>query len=109
MASMCGASIPPALERELGLRADDPAAVADFGVAYATAQCAQLLAAGAPGIHLFTINRSPATRAIVSALGCGPDQAARCGAKSSAPIRSRSSAAPRQAASASMFSVTDRS
>jgi methylenetetrahydrofolate reductase (NADPH) len=109
MASMCGASIPPALERELGLRADDPRAVADFGVAYATAQCAQLLAAGAPGIHLFTLNRSPATRAIVSALGCGPDQAAWRGAKSSAPIRSRSSAAPRQAASASMLSVTDRS
>ena len=71
MVSMCGASIPPALERELGLRADDPRAVADFGVAYATAQCAQLLAAGAPGIHLFTLNRSPATRAIVSALRSG--------------------------------------
>jgi methylenetetrahydrofolate reductase (NADPH) len=92
MVSMCGARIPPALERELGLRADDPRAVADFGVAYATAQCAQLLAAGAPGIHLYTLNRSPATRAIVSALRSGPDQAAWRGAKSSAPIRSRSSA-----------------
>jgi methylenetetrahydrofolate reductase (NADPH) len=71
MATMCRARIPAALERELGLRADDPRAVADFGVAYATAQCAQLLAAGAPGIHLYTLNRSPATRAIVSALGCG--------------------------------------
>jgi methylenetetrahydrofolate reductase (NADPH) len=71
LVSLCGATIPPALERELALRTDDPRAVADFGVAYATAQCAALLDAGAPGIHLYTLNRSPATRAIVSALRCG--------------------------------------
>jgi methylenetetrahydrofolate reductase (NADPH) len=71
MVSLCGASIPAALERELGLRADDPRAVADFGVAYATAQCFGLLAGGAPGVHLYTLNRSPATRAIVSALLVG--------------------------------------
>jgi methylenetetrahydrofolate reductase (NADH) len=71
MVSLCRASIPPALERELGLRADDPRAVADFGVAYATAQCFELLAGGAPGVHLYTLNRSPATRAIVSALVAG--------------------------------------
>jgi methylenetetrahydrofolate reductase (NADPH) len=71
LVSLCGATIPPALERELGLRADDPRAVADFGVAYATAQGAALLDAGAPGVHLYTLNRSPATRAIVSALRCG--------------------------------------
>ena len=68
MAAMCGASIPPALHRELHARGEDPEAVLDFGVAYATLQCAELLAAGAPGIHFYTLNRSPATRAIVSAL-----------------------------------------
>jgi methylenetetrahydrofolate reductase (NADPH) len=72
MVSLCGASIPPALERELGLRADDPQAVADFGIAYATAQAAELLAGGAPGVHLYTLNRSPATRAVVSALTAQP-------------------------------------
>jgi methylenetetrahydrofolate reductase (NADPH) len=72
MASLCGAGIPPALERELGLRADDPKAVADFGIAYATAQAAELLAGGAPGVHLYTLNRSPATRAVVSALAARP-------------------------------------
>jgi methylenetetrahydrofolate reductase (NADPH) len=65
---MCGASIPERLRRELDRRADQPDAVADFGVAYATLQCADLLANGAPGIHFYTLNRSPATRAILSAL-----------------------------------------
>jgi methylenetetrahydrofolate reductase (NADPH) len=68
MTSMCGATIPASLLRELGLRADDPAAVTDLGVAYTTLQCAELLAGGAPGIHFYTLNKSPATRAILSAL-----------------------------------------
>jgi methylenetetrahydrofolate reductase (NADPH) len=66
--SMCGATIPDRLAHELALRADQPEAVADFGVAYATLQCAELLEGGAPGIHFYTLNRSPATRAILSAL-----------------------------------------
>ncbi|HEX8074604.1 MAG TPA: methylenetetrahydrofolate reductase [NAD(P)H] [Thermoleophilaceae bacterium] len=65
---MCGASIPEKFERELAARADDPDAVKDLGVAYATLQCSELLARGAPGIHFYTLNRSPATRAILAAL-----------------------------------------
>ncbi len=68
--SMCGASIPGRLMRELESRAEDPDAVTDFGVAYATLQCADLLANGAPGIHFYTLNKSPSTRAILSALRC---------------------------------------
>jgi methylenetetrahydrofolate reductase (NADPH) len=68
MAGMCGASIPDGLRRELHARGEDLEAVLDFGVAYATLQCSELLAAGAPGIHFYTLNRSPATRAILSAL-----------------------------------------
>jgi methylenetetrahydrofolate reductase (NADPH) len=66
--SMCGASIPPALQAALDARADEPDAVPDLGVAYASLQCADLLARGAPGLHFYTLNRSPATRAVVSAL-----------------------------------------
>jgi methylenetetrahydrofolate reductase (NADPH) len=66
--SMCGATIPDGLMTELGLRADQPDAVADLGVAYATLQCADLLAKGVPGIHFYTLNRSTATRAILSGL-----------------------------------------
>lgn len=68
IASLCGAVIPDGLRRDLDARADDPEAVTELGVAYATLQCAELLAGGAPGIHFYTLNRSPATRAILSAL-----------------------------------------
>jgi methylenetetrahydrofolate reductase (NADH) len=65
---LCGATIPAELDRELNGRAGDPEAVAELGVAYATLQCSDLLARGAPGIHFYTLNRSPATRAILAAL-----------------------------------------
>jgi methylenetetrahydrofolate reductase (NADPH) len=65
---MCGATIPQQLLEALEWRASDPEAVLQLGVSYATLQCAELLARGAPGIHFYTLNRSPATRAILSAL-----------------------------------------
>jgi methylenetetrahydrofolate reductase (NADPH) len=65
---LSAASLPEALTSELHARAEDPEAVVEFGVAYATLQCAELLAGGAPGLHFYTLNRSPATRAILSAL-----------------------------------------
>ncbi len=72
MVAACGATLPPALLEQIERRAEDGAggseSVAELGVAYAALQCADLLARGAPGIHFFTLNRSPATRAILSAL-----------------------------------------
>jgi methylenetetrahydrofolate reductase (NADPH) len=68
MTEMCGATIPSTLRDALEYRAHDEAAVLQLGVSYATLQCAELLAAGAPGIHFYTLNRSHATRAILSAL-----------------------------------------
>lgn len=68
MTKMCGASIPPRLLAELEARRNEPEAVTDLGVAYTALQCADLLARGAPGIHFYTLNQSPATRAVVSAL-----------------------------------------
>jgi methylenetetrahydrofolate reductase (NADPH) len=65
---MCGATIPPPLLEALEWRSHDPDAVLQLGVSYATLQCAELLARGAPGIHFYTLNRSHATRAILSAL-----------------------------------------
>ncbi len=65
---LCGATIPERLMAELQARRDEPEAILDLGVAYATLQCVDLLARGAPGIHFYTLNRSPATRAVLSAL-----------------------------------------
>jgi methylenetetrahydrofolate reductase (NADPH) len=66
--AMCGATIPAALRAELDARRDEPEAVAELGVAYATLQCVDLIENGAPGVHFYTLNKSPATRAVVSAL-----------------------------------------
>lgn len=66
--AMCGASIPPKLRVEMEARKGDIAAVEDLGVAYASMQAISLLQDGVPGIHFYTLNKSPATRAIVSSL-----------------------------------------
>lgn len=67
--AMCGANLPPALEAELDKRAEDDAAAAEFGIDYATRQCEELLRAGAPGLHFYTLNKAPATTRILKNLG----------------------------------------
>ncbi len=64
----CDASIPPELERAMLATEGDPEAEFNLGVAYAAQQAAELLAAGAPGIHFYALNRAPATRAVLGAL-----------------------------------------
>jgi methylenetetrahydrofolate reductase (NADPH) len=66
--AMCGASIPPKLRAAMEVRRADPDGARELGVAYAALQCADLLRRGAPGIHFYTLNRSPSTRAILAAL-----------------------------------------
>jgi methylenetetrahydrofolate reductase (NADPH) len=65
---MCGATIPMRLRLALERRKDDPEAILQLGVAHATLQAADLLAHGAPGVHFYTLNRSRASRMIVTAL-----------------------------------------
>ncbi|MEE8313381.1 MAG: methylenetetrahydrofolate reductase [NAD(P)H] [Myxococcota bacterium] len=64
MTSMCGARIPGKLEERLAQTGDDSEATLEVGIEWATLQCQELLEAGAPGIHFYTLNRSPATRRI---------------------------------------------
>jgi len=77
--SMCGASIPKALSERLETIGDDPVEVFWAGVMYASHQCRGLLApesglpfappkSGAAGIHFYTLNKSPSTRAIFEIL-----------------------------------------
>jgi methylenetetrahydrofolate reductase (NADH) len=68
IADLCRSRFPERFECELEERKDDPTATVDLGVAYATLQSVELLAKGAPGIHFYTLNKSPATRAILAAL-----------------------------------------
>ncbi len=62
--SMCGASIPADLKGRLERVRDDPQVVMNVGIDHATAQCAELLRGGAPGIHFYTLNQSPSARAV---------------------------------------------
>jgi methylenetetrahydrofolate reductase (NADPH) len=67
--AMCGATIPAPLAAKLDALGDDDAAVAEFGIEYATRQCEDLLRAGVPGIHFYTLNKAPATVRILKNLG----------------------------------------
>lgn len=77
--TMCGASIPRELSARLELVGEDPVEVFWAGVMYAAHQCRGLLAphaprpftpasGGVPGVHFYTLNKSPSTRAIFEIL-----------------------------------------
>jgi methylenetetrahydrofolate reductase (NADPH) len=65
---MCGARIPAPLHDRLCRFREDGAAVMAIGLEHAIEQCKDLLRQGAPGLHFYTLNKSLATRVILSAL-----------------------------------------
>jgi methylenetetrahydrofolate reductase (NADPH) len=65
---LCYATIPPALEAAFAAAGGEAAREFELGIAYSAQQCAELLIAGAPGIHFYALNRAPATRAVLGAL-----------------------------------------
>ena len=65
---MCGASLPEEFLDRLRPVQDDPGAVMAIGIEHAISQCRELLEAGAPGLHFYTLNKSHATRGILAAL-----------------------------------------
>jgi methylenetetrahydrofolate reductase (NADPH) len=68
MTDLSGAYLPEALRDELESHGDDAEAVVQTGIAHTTAQALELLESGVPGIHFYTLNKSRATREIVSAI-----------------------------------------
>ena len=68
MTSLCGARIPEALGRALDQAGADDERALEIGVEWATAQCRELLRRGAPGLHFYTLNRSPAARRVFEQL-----------------------------------------
>ena len=66
--NMCGAEIPRWILKRLVDFGDDLASIRSFGIDVTTGLCARLLAAGAPGLHIYTMNKAEASEAIWAAL-----------------------------------------
>lgn len=64
-----GTRFPARLLRGVDKHRDDPDAVTQFGVLWATEQCRDLLDHDVRGIHFYTLNRSDATKRIYETLG----------------------------------------
>ena len=56
--AMCGATLPDELPRRLEAAGDDPGAVGQVGADWAYGQLAELLDRGAPGFHIYCLNKS---------------------------------------------------
>ena len=67
--TLCGASLPQHLAAQLDALGDDTEAVVEFGIDFATRQCEELLRGGAPGLHLYSLNKSRASLQILRNLG----------------------------------------
>lgn len=68
----CGAEIPRWIRQRLAGFADDSASIQKFGQEVVTDLCDQLLTAGAPGLHFYTMNRAEPTMGILQGLGLDP-------------------------------------
>ena len=58
---LSGAKIPAALRLSLDKLAHNDEAAVEFGIEYATRQCEELLRAGVPGLHFYTLNKARST------------------------------------------------
>ena len=76
MAELSGAAIPPRSLARLDRVAEDPEAVRAVGIEIATELCRDLVAAGVPGLHFYTMNQVSATVAICENLGLVPPRRA---------------------------------
>jgi len=66
---LCGSKIPPALRTRLDQLGTDDEAALQFGIEYATRQCEELLRAGVPGLHFYTLNKAHSTVQVLKNLG----------------------------------------
>ena len=65
----CGAEIPRWMRIKLEGYRDDTASIRSFGLDVVTSLCDKLLAAGAPGLHFYTLNQAGAVSPIWQRLG----------------------------------------
>lgn len=69
MSAMNATHVPDELRERMEAVADDPKAVRMLGVEVASTLGAELLEAGAPGLHIITMNRSAPTLGVLENLG----------------------------------------
>ena len=69
MAELGGTPIPAKIVERFAAVAQDENAVVELGIEIATKLCNELIVAGAPGIHFYTMNKASATEAIVKNIG----------------------------------------
>ena len=67
--ALCGAKIPPWLDKELEKFADDDDAVRELGIEHATQQVMELWDRGVPGVHFYVLNRTYSVSKILNNLG----------------------------------------
>lgn len=67
-ADNCGAEIPRWLRKQFESYGEDAASIRALGLDVVTGLCAKLLAAGAPGLHFYTLNHADLTTEIVTRL-----------------------------------------
>jgi len=65
----CGAEIPRWIRRKLESYGDDVASIRAFGIDVVSRLCEDLLDAGAPGLHFYTLNQATLTTTIWRRLG----------------------------------------
>lgn len=69
LASLCGATITEEIRQGLAfLPEGDKEAILNFGIDFAYRQCKDLLTAGVPGVHIYTMDRSKSVKEIVNRL-----------------------------------------
>jgi methylenetetrahydrofolate reductase (NADPH) len=66
---LCGSKISPALRAKLDQLGTDDEAAMKFGIEYATQQSEELLRAGVPGLHFYTLNKAHSTVQVLKNLG----------------------------------------
>lgn len=70
--ALSGAHFPDELSERFEVVKDDAVAVKELGIEITTELSQKLIAGGAPGVHLYTLNHSTATRRVFENLGVTP-------------------------------------
>jgi len=66
--TMCGTTLPPTLTRRLEAAGEAPEIVEAVGIDWSLNQIRDLLAHGAPGYHLYILNRAKSALALAAGL-----------------------------------------